>query len=122
MGWGEVEVNERGNSKRWSVAERSELFLPLPAGHDLTLAFRVLSASGLDNQNMTVRVNGEELGSRKLENQVQTVTFDVPKALVIAPVTKVVLEFSQVRDPKSADKRRISVSFYELKITQLSPR
>jgi len=116
MGWGEVEVNDRGNSKRWSVAERAELFLPLPAGNDLTLSFRLLSASGLDNQNMKVSVNGEVVDSRKLESHVQTVTVNVAEGLITAPVSKLVLEFSEVKEPRTADKRRISVSFFELNI------
>ena len=118
MGWGKVEINQGGISKRWSIAKRAELFLPLPTGSDLVLVFRVLSAPGLDNQVMKLRVNGEVIDSLSLERRLQTVTMSLPASLITVPVSKFVLEFSELKEPETADKRSISVSFYELNIFQ----
>ncbi len=118
MGWGHVEVNDSGISKRWSVSERAEMFLPLPAGNDLTLSFRVLSAPGLDKQVMKVWINGELVDSRRVDSRLQTVTMTVAAGLITTPVAELVLEFSQVKEPETVEKRRISVSFYELSIYQ----
>ena len=118
MGWGDVEVNESGISKRWSVAERAELFLPLPMGSELILEFEVLTAPGVDDQEMTVRVNGEAVGSRKLTHRLQYVSVSVPAALVTEPLSRIDLEFSRLQRPEKAGRRNISVSFYQLNIFQ----
>jgi len=118
MGWGKVEINQDGISKRWSIAKRAELFLPLPTGSDLVLVFRVLSAPGLANQVMKLRVNGEVIDSRRLESRVQTVTMSLPASLITEPVSEFMLEFSELKEPETAGNRSISVSFYELNIFQ----
>ena len=118
MGWGDVEVNESGISKRWSVAERAELFLPLPMDSDLTLEFELMSAPEVDDQVMTVRINGEAVGSRKLTHRVQFVTVTVPSVLVTEPLSRIDLEFSRLQVSETAGRRSISVSFYQLNIFQ----
>ncbi len=116
MGWGQVEVNQAGISKRWSIAKKAELFLPLPTGEDLTLQFQVLMAPGIIDQVITVKVNGEIVGSRGLEERVQFVTVSVPARLISKPVSEISLEFSKIRQPETPGRRNISVSFYQLKI------
>jgi hypothetical protein len=118
MGWGEVEVNKNGISKRWSIAQRAELFLPLPTGNDLVLSFRLMSAPGLLDQTMKVSVNGKVIDSRNLESRVVTATITLPAELIEEPVSEIVLEFSEIKKPESADDRSVSVSFYELNIFQ----
>ena len=120
FGWSYPEVNEEGITKRWSNAEQAELFLNLPGGRDLALEFQVLSAPGLDGQEMRLSLNGEVLGSRQLDNRVQNITFEAPAALLNQPVSELLLEFAQVLEPESADQRTISVSFYELTIYPLA--
>ena len=119
MGWGDVEVNESGISKRWSVATYAELFLPLPMDRDLALEFKVLTAQNVDDQEITVRVNGEAVGSRKLNHRVQFVTVTVPAALITESLSKIDLEFSRLQVSETAGRRNISVSFYQLNIFQL---
>jgi len=116
MGWSFVEVNKAGATKRWSIAKRAELFLPLPTNKNLTLEFKVLMAPGLDEQEMTVKVNGEVVGTKELEHRVQFVSVDVPSDLVTEPVSEVILEFSNLKLPDTPNRRKISVSFYQLKI------
>lgn len=117
-GWSHYEVNNEGVTKRWSNAKRAELYLPLPAGKDLTLEFKVLMAPGLPDQVMTVRVNGEVVGSRELEHRIRFVSMNVPAELVSQPVTEVVLEFSRLKLPEKNQRRELSVSFYQLKVYQ----
>ena len=45
-------------------------------------------------------------------------TMTVAAGLITTPVAEFVLEFSQVKEPETAEERRISVSFYELSIYQ----
>jgi len=116
LGWSHVEVNQAGISKRWSIAKRAELFLPLPVGENISLQFKVLNAPGLSDQVMTIKVNGEIVGSRHLEDRVQFVTANVPATLVSSPLSEVVLEFSELKLPENPARRKISVSFYQLKI------
>jgi hypothetical protein len=116
FGWAEVEVSEAGISKRWSIAKRAELNLPLPTGKNLNFEFRVLTEPALDNQVMTIKVNGEVVGVRNLEHRVQFVTVNVPARLLTYPVSEVVLEFSELKEPQDVGRRKLSVSFYELNI------
>jgi len=120
MGWGHVEVNATGISKRWSTAKEAVLFLPLPADEDLTMQFEVMNAPGLVDQVMSVKVNGELVGSRHLEDRVQVVSVNVPTELITKPISEVRLEFSKLKLPKTQDRRKISVSFFQLKIYQVS--
>jgi hypothetical protein len=121
FGWGQVEVNDAGISKRWSTAEQAQLFLPLPSveGSDLAMEFKVMSAPGVENQKMTVVVNGETVGSRELEFRVQVVSVTVPARLITTGMSEVLLQFSEILEPKNEDRRRISVSFFELKISRM---
>jgi hypothetical protein len=116
LGWGHVETNESGISKRWSIAKEAQLYLPLPVDEKLTLEFEVLMAPGLDDQKMTVKVDGVEVGSRDLGHRVQFVTVEVPAGLVTRPVSDVTLEFSNLQIASDPDVRKVSVSFYNLAI------
>jgi hypothetical protein len=115
-GWSYPEVSDAGISKRWSTADKAEMFLTLPIGVDVTLEFQVLSAPGLNNQVMSINLNGELVGSRRLDDRVQHVTVTVPKRMITKPTSDLLLEFSQVREPDSKSERRLSVSFYRLNI------
>ena len=118
LGWADVEVNEFGINKRWSIDKRAELFLPLPMDSELALEFEVLPAPGIDDQEMTVRVNGETVGSQTLNRGVQFVTITVPSGLATEPFSKIDLEFSGLQVSEKPGRRSISVSFYELNIFQ----
>ncbi|MCW8925444.1 MAG: hypothetical protein OQJ84_04235 [Xanthomonadales bacterium] len=117
-GWSHYEVNNEGVTKRWSDAKRAELYLPLPSGEDLTLEFKVLMAPGLPDQEMTVKVNGQVVGSRDLEHRIRFVSVGVPSSLISQPVTEVALEFSRLKMREGRQRRDISVSFYQLNIYQ----
>ena len=118
FGWSHFEINKKGVAKRWSNARRAELYLPLPIGKESTLEFKVLMAPGLEDQQMTVKVNGEVVGTRDLEPRIQYVTMRVPAELASKPVSDVVLEFSRIKLPEPHQRRKVSVSFYQLKIYQ----
>ena len=75
-------------------------------------------APDLEDQTMTVKVNGEVVGVRDLGHRIQFVTMKVPAELVSKPVSDVVLEFSRIRLPEPHQRRKISVSFYQLRIYQ----
>ena len=117
-GWGHAEVNKKGVTKRWSIAKQAELFLPLPGSKQLTLDFKVLMAPDLSEQPMTVKVNGEVIGSRDLDHRIQSVSVTVPAGLVTEPVSTVTLGFSRLKLPDDPRHRKISVSFYELNVYQ----
>jgi hypothetical protein len=121
MGWSRVETNKKGVSKRWSTSIRSELFLPLPVDSEtnLTLEFKVLSAPDIENQSITIQVNGVELASRKLDHRVQNVTFEVPSSAIKENITPVVLQFGALRKSEKPNGRDLSVSFFELNIRQI---
>jgi hypothetical protein len=77
-----------------------------------------MSAPGLLDQTMKVSVNGKVIDSRNLESRVVTATITLPAELIEEPVSEIVLEFSEIKKPESADDRSVSVSFYELNIFQ----
>lgn len=115
-GWGNVESNKQGETKRWATDRKAVLYLPLPANEDLTLQFRVMGVPELRNQEMTVLVNGTKLDSRAIEDRLQEVTVSIPSKLVDRPVSTLTLEFSELTAPNNGENRRISVSFFELNI------
>ncbi|NND44214.1 MAG: hypothetical protein HKN58_02745 [Xanthomonadales bacterium] len=116
LGWGEVETNAQGVSKRWAVDRRAELDIPLPQSQDLRLRFQVMAPPSLDAQQMTVYLDGRPLGARAIEASLQHVTIPVPADMVTGPVSRLEFEFSQITTPDEGDSRRVSVSFFQLDV------
>jgi hypothetical protein len=118
IGWGSVENESETISKRWATASLAELILPLPTGKNLVFSFKAFRAPGLDQQEVTLRINGEVIASRSIEEGLVDVFVPVPGSLISTPETQVLLEFSSLKGPESNEERELAAAFYSLIVYQ----
>lgn len=117
-GWGSVENESETISKRWAIASVAELILPLPTNKDLVFSFKVFRTPGLDQQKVTLRINGELIASRSIEEGLVDTYIPVPGSLISTPETNVLLEFSSLKGPEGDEERDLAAAFYNLIVYQ----
>lgn len=117
-GWGSVEVESETVSKRWATANVAELLLPLPAGKNLVFSFRAFRAPGLDQQEVTLKINNEIIATRFLDAGLVEIFMPVPSSLISTPETRVLLEFSNLKAPENNEERNLAAAFYSLIVSQ----
>ena len=94
-GWGAVEVENGAVSKRWATASEAELFLPLPEGKSMVLAFKVFRTPGLDGQQLTLSVDDQVIITRPVGEGLSEVHMPLSGSLISDPETRILLEFSE---------------------------
>lgn len=117
-GWGAVETESESVSKRWAIARQAELLLPLPRGKNLVISFKTYQAPSANQQEMTLRVNDQVIGSRTLREGLLDVYIPVPATAISDDLTKIQLEFSELQDPANNDKRELAAAFFSLVVYQ----
>ncbi len=113
-GWGAVETESESVSKRWAIAGQAELLLPLPAGKNLVLSFKIYQAPSANQQEMTLRINDQVIGSRTLREGLWDVYIPVPATAISDDQTRVLLEFSELQSPGNSDERELAAAFFSL--------
>jgi hypothetical protein len=118
VGWGSVEVESEEVSKRWATASQAELFLTLPVDKNLVFSFKGFRAPGLDQQEITLKINDEVIATRVLGGSLQEIYMPVPASSISSQETRILLEFSDLKEPENNEKRDLAVAFFSLVIYQ----
>jgi hypothetical protein len=114
--WGEVEDTGSDIGKRWATGHRAELSLPLPAEENLILQFYILPAPGLENQEVSIRLNGQLVDRRILKEGMQEIIATLPVNHLSRERSSLVFEFSQLLPPQKADARHLAAAFFGLSV------
>jgi hypothetical protein len=117
-GWGLVENESETVSKRWATARIAELLLPLPVDKNLIFSFEVFRAPGLDQQEITLRINDEIIASRSIEDGLVEISMLVPNSLISTPETRVQLKFSNLKGPDNNEYRELAAAFFSMIVYQ----
>ncbi len=117
-GWGAVETESERVSKRWAIASQAELLLPLPTGKNLVFLFKTYQAPSANQQEMTLKVNDQIIGSRTLREGLWDVYMPVPATVISDGQARILLEFSELQSPGNSDERELAAAFFSLAVYQ----
>jgi hypothetical protein len=117
-GWGVVETERENVSKRWAIAGQAELLLALPMGKNLVILFNIYQAPSANQQQMTLRINDQIIGSRTLREGLWDVYIPVPATVISDDQTRILLEFSELKSLENNDERELAAAFFSLVVYQ----
>lgn len=117
-GWSAVEVENEAVSKRWATASEAELFLPIPEGKSVVLAFKALRTPGLEGQQVVLSIDDQVIVTRPIREGLSEIHMPVPGSLVSGPETRILLEFSNLKSPENNEHRELAAAFFSLVVYQ----
>lgn len=122
-GWG---VDERHGEEvwTWAIARQAKLFVPLRPGHKYMMSFTAAPMTGgPSKQRTTIVLNGGEVSTVSLLDEVRTYQVILPKELV-QELNKIEFHFDYAVSPaslgKAADTRDLAMALYKIRFVALN--
>ena len=120
-GWGVVEHEESGVSKRWATEKRAQLFLHLdPAvepGTFYQLNFQVYTPGFIRGQAVSLEFNGQFIARQEAREGLQLIAYLVPGDALHAGANTVTLIFDTILPPGlGGEVRSLAMNFFSLTI------
>ncbi|MBX7186404.1 MAG: sulfatase [Vicinamibacteria bacterium] len=125
FGWPDAEANlgsgfggdpeMRGRERFVWIRQGASLKLNLGEPRDRALVLDIEAYEGLENQRLTIRVNGVSLGEREIPTTRSRVRFDWPAAAQ-RDASELQLEFSKASIAKTGDTRDFAAALFSLTV------